>query len=83
MTAQRWTTEDIAGELGLASREAARQLTSRWRKRGTPAGFPVGINYRTGEREYDAELVIAAHADMPGRGWRAGQPDTDRGAHHG
>jgi hypothetical protein len=77
MTAQRWTTEDIARELDLASREAARQLTSRWRKRGTPAGFPVGINYQTSERWYDAEMVTAAYDAMPGRGWRAGHTDTD------
>jgi len=77
MTPMRWTTEDIARELGLASREAARQLTSRWRKRGTPAGFPVGIIYQTGEREYDAELVTAAYDARPGRGWRAGHTDDD------
>ena len=77
MTPTRWTTVDITRELGLASREAARQLTSRWRKRGNPAGFPVDINYRTNERWYDAELVTAAWLARPGRGWRAGQPDTD------
>jgi len=77
MTPQRWTTADITRELDLSSREAARKLISRWRKKGIPAGTPVWIDPRTGERFYDAELVTAARAASRGRGWRAGQTDTD------
>ena len=81
MTPQRWTTADITRELDLSSREAARKLISRWRKKGIPAGTPVWIDPRTGERWYDAGMVTAAYDARPGRGWRAGQPDTDRGDH--
>jgi len=77
VTAQRWTTKDITRELELASTAHARSLISRWRKKGNPAGTPVWVNIRTGERWYDAELVTAAWLARPGRGWRAGQPDTD------
>jgi len=80
--AQRWTTEDIAGELGLASTASARKWISRLRAKGDPAGTPVGLDLRTGERWYDPKLVTAARAASPGRGWRAGHTDTDRGAHH-
>ena len=76
--AQRWTTGDITRELELSSREAARKLISRWRKKRNPAGTPVLVNIQTGERWYDPELVTAARDAMPGRGWRAGQTDTDR-----
>jgi len=79
--AQRWTTADITRELGLTSRESARKWISRWRAKGIPAGTPVWIDPRTGERWYDAELVAAAYVASLGRGWRAGQTDTDhRGA---
>jgi len=78
MTPWRWTTVDITRELGLASRESARTLISRWRKKGIPAGTPEWINPQTGERWYDPELVIAARAAMPGRGWRAGHTDDYR-----
>lgn len=76
MTPQRWTTADITRELGLTSREAARKWISRWRRKRNPAGAPVWIDPRTGERWYDAELVTAAYDARPGRGWRAGQTDT-------
>jgi len=82
VTAQRWTTADITRELDLSSRESARKWISRWRAKGNPAGTPVWIDPRTGERWYDAELVTAAWRARRGRGWRAGQTDTDRGDHH-
>jgi len=82
-TAQRWTTEDIAGELEFASTASVRKWISRLRAKGEPAGTPIGLDLQTGERWYDPKLVTAARAASPGRGWRAGHTDTDRGVHHG
>jgi len=38
---------------------------------------------RSGLSAGDAALVTAARAASPGRGWRAGHTDTDRGDRHG
>lgn len=76
-TTRRWTTEDIARELGLtapgADRKAAqatgRQQVRRWRANGIE--LDVEIHPRTGEKSYLPEQIRDAHeTSSPGRGTR-------------
>lgn len=77
--AEHWTTADIARELGLGSRETARQRIKRWRKRGIELDVTVGLD---GVHRYVPEQIRTAAQAMPGRGrpWpKAGEDSTDDG----
>lgn len=64
----RWTTEDIARELSLASPAAARSLIRRWRARGVR--LDVEIDELTGVKRYLPDQIRTARERDPGRGTR-------------
>lgn len=64
----RWTTEDIARELGLRSPAVARSSLRRWRLAGIE--LDVEIDPLTGTKRYLPDQIRAAHGSSPGRGHR-------------
>lgn len=68
----RWTTEDIARELGLNSPAVARSSLRRWRLAGIE--LDVEIDPLTGTKRYLPEQIRAAHEASPGRGVGGGRP---------
>lgn len=76
----RWTTADIARELQLSSREAARYAVYRWIGKGLIHDGDIEIDRKTGERLYLPWQVWSARA-LDRKGERTdllsnGQPET-------